>query len=117
LTTLEHISHHDPGRSKNIAFLTVEVVEQGNPRIAVRVVLDRCDLRWYSIFVSLEVDHAIATLVTTTPVTSGLAAIAIAAARAWLRLHQRPLGLGTRQLSKVRDRLETPAGAGWLTLS
>ena len=51
-------------RREDVALLAVRVVQQGDARRAVRVVLDRRDLRRDAVLVALEVDVAVLLLVT-----------------------------------------------------
>ena len=49
-------------RQEHVALLAVAVVEQADPRRAVRVVLDRRDARRHAVLVALEVDPAVVRL-------------------------------------------------------
>ena len=73
---------------KHVALLAIMEVQQENATASVRVVFDRSDLCWDSIFVSLEVDLAILLLVTATAVTAGLATVAVTTTGAGLALEQ-----------------------------
>src|SRR3954469_16309010 len=59
------------GRREDVALLAVRVVEQGDTRAAVRVVLDRRDLRRHAVLVPAEVDDAVPPLVPAALVASG----------------------------------------------
>src|SRR5258706_8798421 len=52
---------------QDIALLAVAVVQQGDPRRAVRVVLDRSDARRHTRFIPLEVDHPVGALMSAAP--------------------------------------------------
>ena len=101
---------------KDVALLAVDVVQQGDAGAAVRVVLDGRDLRGDAVLVALEVDDAVTALVAATLVAGGDAAVVVASCLVRQRRKQGLLRLVRRDLGKIRDRLEAPAGAGRLVL-
>ena len=80
-----------PFGREDVALLAVRVVEQGDARGAVRIVLDRGDLRRNAALVALEVDVAVLLLVTAADEARGDAALGVAAAGLRLALGQRLL--------------------------
>ena len=89
-------------------------MEQGDARRAVRVVLDVRDLGRHAVLVALEVDDAVAPLVTAALVTRGDAPVVVAAAVLLERRHQRALRLAARDVLERVDRHEAAAGRGRL---
>ena len=92
-------------------------MQQRDARVAVRVVLDRRDLRGHAVLVATEVDDAVLLLVPAAAVTRGHAAVRVATARARLRLGERLLRLVAGDLREVGDGLEPATGAGGLALA
>ena len=82
LAGLEQVADSDSGRGKDVPLLAVEVMEEGDAGVAVRVVLDRRHLGRDAVLVATEVDDPVALLVAASSVTGGLAAVAVTAARA-----------------------------------
>src|SRR5579871_538260 len=117
LAAAEHIADLHPRRRQDVALLAVVVVEQADAGIAVGVVFDRGDGRGHAVLIALEIDDAVALLVPATAVTGGLAAIAVAAARAGLGREQRFLGPVLGDLAEVGDGLKAPAGGGGLAFA
>src|SRR5439155_26861698 len=111
LTALHDVADVESGRGEDVALLTVVVVQQRDARVAVRVVLDRRDLCGHAVFVALEIDEAVALLVTATPVTGCHASVGVTTAGFGLRLGQRLLGLRLRDFGEVGGRLESAPGA------
>jgi hypothetical protein len=95
--------------SKDVRLRTVCVVQQRDARRAVRVVLDRGDLRRHAVLEALEVDDAVAALVAAALVARRDAAVVVAAALPRHGLEQRLLRLGLRDLFERRDRHEAAA--------
>ena len=89
---LETLRRHD------VALLAVGVVQQGDARRAVRVVLDVGHLGRHAVLVALEVDHPVAALVAAALVARRDAAVVVAAALALDRLDERALGFGAGDL-------------------
>ena len=83
---------------------------------AVRVVLDRCHLGGHAVFVALEVDDAVTTLVAAALMTDGDAALVVATILLVKGRKQRLLRLRRGDLSEIGDRLETAARARRLVL-
>ncbi len=110
LAGLDHVAHVQAGRRQDVALVAVGVVEQSDPRGAVRVVLDRGDLRGDVALVAAEVDLAVALLVAAAAVVAGDLAAVVAAARARLALGEPLLGGGLRDLDEVLHRHAAPAG-------
>src|SRR5690606_17851373 len=104
-------------RGEDVGLLAVEVVEQRDAGVAVRVVLDGRDLRRHAVLVPAEVDDAVARLVAAAAVAGGLAAEGVAAARLRLGRQQRLLRRLLGGLREVGDGLEPAAGAGGLALA
>src|SRR5262249_43227193 len=90
------------------------VVQQGDSSRAVRVVLDRVDLRGHAVLLALEVDHAVAALVAAAVVARGDPAAVVAAALLAQLRGQRLVRLRLRDLLERRDGHETAAGRGRL---
>src|SRR4051794_37090062 len=88
LAALQHVADRDTGGGDDVALLAVAVVQQRDARVAVRVVLDRRDLGGDTVLVALEVDDAVALLVTAAAVTRRHAAVRVAATRLRLRLRE-----------------------------
>src|SRR5262249_5947959 len=107
----------DAGGSEDVALLAVAVVQQRDARVAVRVVLDRGDLRRHAVLGALEVDVAVLLLVTTAAIARCRPSVDIAARRPLLRLRERLLRLLLGDLGEVGDRLEPAAGTGGLALA
>src|SRR3954463_5292994 len=101
-------------RREDVALLAVDVVQQRDVRRAVRVVLDRGDLRRHAVLAALEVDLAVQPLGAAAAVAGGLAAVRVAPAALLEPLDEALLGLGLRDLREVRIGREAPAGAGGL---
>jgi len=80
LARLQQVAHLDAGGSEDVALLAVEIVEQRDAGVAVRVVLDRRDLGRHAVLVAVEVDDPVRPLVASAAVAGGLAAVAVAAA-------------------------------------
>src|SRR5688572_17165560 len=91
----------EAARREDVALLAVDVVQQGDVRGAVRVVLDRRDLRGNPALVALEIDVAVLLLVAAADETRSNPALAVTAAGLRLSLGQRLLG---RRLRDVRER-------------
>src|SRR5262249_34269325 len=97
----EDVAGGDAGGGAEGALLAVAVVQQRDPGVAVRVVLDRGDLRRDAVLPALEVDVAVLLLVTTAPMARRRAPVHIAARRPLLRLRERLLRLVPGDLGKV----------------
>src|SRR3954462_10082249 len=96
---LDLVALPQPGGRHDVALLAVGVVQQRDPRGAVRVVLDVRDLRRHAVLVvAPEVDHPVRTLVAAALVAGRDLAVDVAAALAVQRAHQRLLRRGARDL-------------------
>src|SRR4051794_12677687 len=101
-------------RREDVALLAVDVMQQRDVRRAVRVVLDRGDLRRHAVLATLEVDLAVQALGPAAAVAGGLAAVRVAPAALLEPLDEALLRLGLRDLREVGVGREAPAGAGGL---
>ena len=89
---LDDVALLEVARRDDVALLAVGVVQQGDPRGAVGVVLDVSDLGRHAVLVvATEVDHAVGALVPATLVPGGDATGRVAAALVVQRTHQRLL--------------------------
>jgi hypothetical protein len=68
-------------RCQDVTFLPVVVVEQGDVRRAIRVVLDGGDRRRHTVLAPLKVYEPVAPLVSAADVAGGYAAVVVATAR------------------------------------
>jgi hypothetical protein len=117
LAAAEQIADDDTGRGEDVALLAVEVVQQRDTGVAVRVVLDGGDLRRHAVLPALEVDLPVLLLVPTAAVARRHAAVHVATRRPLLRLRERLLGLPLADLGEVGDGLEPAPRAGRLALA
>src|SRR5207342_2589295 len=105
-------------RGQDIALLAVRVVQQRDAGGAVGVVLDVSDLGRHAVLVmATEVDDAVGTLVATTDVTGGDAAVAVAPTGLRQRTNQRLLRRGARDLDEVGNAGATTARRRRLVLA
>src|SRR5205823_4294565 len=111
-TGLHGRAHAKPRRREDVRLRPVGVVQQGNPRRAVRVVLDRGDLRRHTVLSALEVDDAIAALVPAALVPGRDATVVVATARLLDRLGQALLRLRPRDLLESGDGHEAAPRRG-----
>src|SRR6266540_2703056 len=111
MARLDHCPDAEPRRGENVALRAVRVMEQGDARRAVRVVLDRCDLRRHAILQALEVDDAVAPLVPAALVARRDPAVVVPAALLAQLGRERLVGLGLRDLLERGDGHETAARA------
>src|SRR5207249_2296951 len=93
-------------RPENVALVAVRVVDEGDARGPVRVVLDRRDLAGNAGLVAAEVDDAQATLGAAAAMADRDAALVVAAGLASQGRDERLLGLGASDLVEA-----VPAGA------
>src|ERR1700712_3092982 len=91
-------THFETARSDDVATLAVCVADQRDVRRAVRVVLDRFDLRRDGVLVAHEVDHAVVVLVTTALVANRDVTVVVTARVLLLGLEQRRFGLALVQV-------------------
>src|ERR1019366_4281325 len=92
----------------NVALLAIGVVQQGDTRRAIRIVLNRGDGRRNPELVALEVDDAQLALVSPAMVPDGQIAAIAASASALLGLGQRLVRTVRRQVIVDRARGEPP---------
>src|SRR5207344_1741350 len=89
---------------EDVALLAVGVVQQRDPRGPVRVVLDLCDLRRYTVLVvPAEIDHPVGALVPAAPVPGGDPPGVVPATGPRQRAQQRLLRLRSGDLDEVGD--------------
>src|SRR6188768_3726923 len=104
-------------RREDVGLLAVDVMQEGDARGAVGIVFDlrhasrNADLR------TLEVDQAVALLVTAAAKARGDAAVVVAAAGRGLALGQLLERRVGRDLSEITDGVEAPTGRGRLESS
>src|SRR5687767_2459531 len=113
----QHVAHRQPGGAQDVALLAVGIVQQGDPGVAVRVVLDAGDLGRDPVLRPLEVDDAVLLFVTAADVAGREPAVDVAAAGVGFRPHQRLLRLVGRDLGEVGDGLEPAPRTGWLAFA
>src|SRR5437762_8951943 len=111
LTRLHSIADTQAVWRKDVALLSVEIVQQRDAARAVGVVLDRRNLGGNAVFVSFEVDEAISRLVAAATMTGGDATFVVAAAGGRVLRDQRLLGAIGGDLAVIVDRLEAPSCA------
>src|SRR4030095_6951130 len=91
-------------RRDDVALLAVREVQPRNARLAVRVVLDVCNLGRHAVLVvALEIDQPVHLLVTTTDVPRGDLAGVVPTACLRAGDQQRLFGCGSGQLDEVSD--------------
>src|SRR5690606_23442981 len=117
LAALEAVADLHVARGEDVALLAVEVVEQSDPAVAVRVVLDGRDLGRHAILGATEVDQTVLLLVATTLVAGGLAPVGGAGAGTRLWYAEVALGGGLGGRGEARGRLEATTWAGGLALA
>src|SRR5579862_8743678 len=117
-TALHPVALGQAGRADDVALLAVRVVQQGDPRGAVRVVLDVRDLGRHAVLVRPpEVDQPVGPLVAAALMPGGDAAVHVPAALRVQRAHQRLLRLTPGDLGEVRAARAAPARRGRLVLT
>jgi hypothetical protein len=82
-----------PSGADDVALLAVGVVQQRDPRRAVRVVLDVCDRRRHAVLVPAEVDHPVPALVAAALMARGDPAVHVAPGLVATLRDERLLGL------------------------
>src|SRR4051794_39117241 len=117
LPALHPITDHEPFGSDDVALLAVEVVQQRDARVAVRVVFDRGDLGRHAVLVATEIDDAVTLLVPAAAVPRRHAAVCVTAAGLRLRLREPLFGRVLGDLREVRRRLEPAPGTCRLALA
>src|SRR4051794_36150807 len=103
-TALDPVALPQPVRRDDVALLAVGVVQQRDPRGAVRVVLDVRDLGRHAVLVApAEVDHAVLPLVTAALVAGGDPAVHVPAGLLRQRTQQRLLRRVAGDFHEVGD--------------
>ena len=115
LAALHLVVHLQTGRGQDVALLAVGIVQEGDARVAIGVVLDGGHAGRHPVLVAAEVDDAVLLLVPAAAVARRLAAVVVAPARTGVGREQGLLRVITGDLGEVRDRLEATAGAGGFT--
>src|SRR5262249_4292663 len=108
------IAHFEAIGREDVALLAVDVVEEGDARGAIGIVLDRRDHRRYPYLFSTKVDEAIALFVAATAEAAGHPTVMCAPAGRGLMLEQTPLRLGFGDLGEVADGVVAAGRARWL---
>ena len=107
LAGLHDVADTQVAGGEDVALLAVDVVQEGDPSVAVRVVLDGGDLGGHAVLDALEVDDAVLLLVAAAAVTRRLAAVAVATTGLGLLREQALLRRGLGDLAEVGDRSRT----------
>src|SRR5581483_11132716 len=102
---------------QDVALLAVRVLDEGDTRRAIRIVLDLAHRGGDAVLVALEVDDPVLLLVPATEATHRDVPVIVAAAGLLERLDQRLLGIIARDLGEIRDRAEARALRDWLELA
>ena len=110
------IAHLQALRLEDVALLAVNIVQQSDACVAVRVVLDGSDLRGHAVLVALEIDYAVTALIAATLMTGGDATVIVAAGLLRQRLQQRLFRLAGGDVGEIGHHLEATAGTGRLVL-
>ena len=97
-------------RAEDVGLLAVRVVQKGETRRAVGIVFDRRDLRGDPVLAALEVDDAVAALMTAAPEPHGETTAGVAAARLAKGLCERFLGPRLGDLLERGSRHDAAAG-------
>src|SRR5262245_35132661 len=114
---LDRLTDRQTIGSDDVPLLAIDEVQQGDPCVAVRVVLDRRDLRCYSVLVPLEVDQAILLLVPAATVPDRDSALVVPPALLAERPQERLFGLSTfRQLRKITHARPAAASGNRIVL-
>ena len=75
------LAHFQSHRGQDVALLAIDIVQQGNVRRAVGIVLDSRHFRRHADLVPLEIDHPVSLLVAAAPKPDGDPALVVASAR------------------------------------
>jgi hypothetical protein len=108
---LDGLPDTKPGRRQDVRLRAIGVVEKRDPSRPVRVVLDRGHLGGNTVLPPLEVDDAVAALVTAPLMPNREAALIVAAARFFERCRELLLRLGLRYVLEGGDRPEAATRA------
>lgn len=98
---------------KDVALLPVDVVDQADPAVAVRIVLDRRDPSLDTELVPLEIDDPVELFRSGLFMTGSDPAVVVASRFAGELLQQRADTGLRRDITAVQDRHKTTGGGGW----
>ena len=114
---LDHRAYAHALGGEDVALGAVRIVEEGDVGGAIRVVLDRRNLRRHAVFEALEIDLAVTTLGAAAAMARGDAAARVAPAGRVLALGERLVGPVLGDLLALLIRREAPARAGRFRLA
>ena len=97
----DSVSNFEPARVDDIPLLSIPVNDQGDPRATIWIVLDLRNSTRHTEFISLEVDHPVAPLVTATSVTCSNVTLVVTPPFFLQRSHERLLRLRPRHLDEI----------------
>jgi hypothetical protein len=109
LSVLEFVSYFEPGGGEYVAFFAVVVVKESDATVTVWVIFDGCNRGGHSIFVSFEVDDAVALFMAATAVAGGSPAVVVSAACGMFLCEKRFFRGSGGDLAEVRDGLKASA--------
>src|SRR5690606_30778939 len=112
LTGDDAVAHLQTLRRNDVSQIAVRILDQSNPRRAVRIVLKPLDLRFNAPLAALEVDLAVRALVPAAGAERSHAADIVAAARLRQAFGQRLHRLALVQLRAINDHKLTAARRG-----
>src|SRR5829696_3124011 len=110
----DHVADSQPVRQEHVPLLAVAVVQQPDPRRAVRVVFDRRDPCRHVVLVALEVDAPVVGLLAAATVAHREPTLVVPARPALHRLEQGLVRLGRRDLVEGRPGHAAATRRGWL---
>src|SRR6266849_1470320 len=108
-TRHHHISHAQPNRSEDIAFLTGNIMQQSDAVGTIRVIFNCGNLRRHSVLLPTKIDDTIPSFVSPATLKTRHPAAVVPAATLVQGSYQRAGRGGFANLSKVRHTLETPS--------
>ena len=118
LAGYEFVAYVKTERSENISLFSVLINEKGDVCRSVRIVFDRLDRRFDSVFISLEIDDTIFSLIAAAVMTNGDSSLSISACGMSLIFKQRSFGLRAGNLFKRRNRHKTTSrGSRFISLN
>src|SRR5262249_52273276 len=88
-------------RMQDVTLLAVGIMQQRQPRRAVRIVFDGRDVRWHALFLAAKIHHAILFLVPAAAMPDGQLALGLPAAAALFGFGQGLLRLLLRRLALI----------------
>jgi hypothetical protein len=109
LPILKFVPYFEPSGGKYVAFFAIVVVKERNATVAVWVIFNGCNRGGHSIFVSFEVDDAVALFMTATAVAGGSPAVVVSATCGMFLCEKRFFGASGGDLTEVRDGLKASA--------